>query len=56
MLCRAIGALEPFFPVMRLFVTAGNKAEELYAGLGFLSGDEYAHLFYEDACEKERLI
>ncbi|NBD23250.1 GNAT family N-acetyltransferase [Paenibacillus glycinis] len=54
MLRRAIGALEPFFPVIRLFVTAGNEAEHLYAGLGFLSGDEYAHLVYENDYEKER--
>jgi ribosomal protein S18 acetylase RimI-like enzyme len=46
MLDRALTVLEPDFPVLRLFVTTGNQAEQLYRKRGFLSGGEYHHLKY----------
>lgn len=41
MLDRALTVLEPNYPVLRLFVTSGNPAEQLYKKKGFLSGGEY---------------
>lgn len=46
MLDRALTVLEPDYPVLRLFVTTGNQAEQLYRKKGFLSGGEYHHLKY----------
>lgn len=46
MLDRALTVLEPDYPVLRLFVTTGNQAEQLYKKKGFLSGGEYQHLKY----------
>lgn len=46
MLDRALTVLEPDYPVLRLFVTTGNQAEQLYRKRGFLSGGEYHHLIY----------
>ncbi|MBP2249038.1 GNAT family N-acetyltransferase [Paenibacillus xylanexedens] len=47
MLCKAITHLESVYPVIRLFLTAGNNAEYLYSKLGFLSGEETSHLVFE---------
>ncbi|MGE7824168.1 GNAT family N-acetyltransferase [Paenibacillus sp. NPDC093718] len=46
MLDRALTVLEPDYPVLRLFVTTGNQAEQLYRKRSFLSGGEYHHLTY----------
>ncbi|WP_194542154.1 GNAT family N-acetyltransferase [Paenibacillus sp. JZ16] len=46
MLDRALTVLEPDYPVLRLFVTTGNQAEQLYRKRGFLSGGEYHQLRY----------
>ncbi|KZS48400.1 hypothetical protein AWU65_21915 [Paenibacillus glucanolyticus] len=46
MLERALTVLEPQHPLLRLFVTSGNRAEQLYKNKGFLSGGEYHHLKY----------
>ncbi|MEC0255685.1 GNAT family N-acetyltransferase [Paenibacillus lautus] len=46
MLDRALTVLEPDYPVLRLFVTTGNLAEQLYRKKGFHSGGEYHHLKY----------
>ncbi|OPA73745.1 hypothetical protein BVG16_27035 [Paenibacillus selenitireducens] len=46
-LSRAISTLEEKYPVIRLFVTSGNGAEQLYAKLGFYGGDNLSHLVYK---------
>ncbi|OIA98757.1 hypothetical protein AK95_16495 [Paenibacillus sp. LC231] len=46
MLDRALTVLESDYPVLRLFVTTGNQAEQLHRKRGFLSGGEYHHLTY----------
>ena len=55
MLTEAIRKLEPYYPVLRLFVTSGNPAEHAYANLGFLSGDAYAHLVYHRESWRETI-
>jgi hypothetical protein len=40
MIKKALSVLKEEFPVLRLYVTIGNKAENLYYNLGFLKGSE----------------
>lgn len=44
LLKRAITELEETYPVIRLFVTVGNPAEEMYNKLGFLPGNETSEM------------
>ncbi|MCJ7841015.1 GNAT family N-acetyltransferase [Lederbergia sp. NSJ-179] len=54
MLDRAINMLEPIYPVVRLFVTTGNNAAQLYTKKGFLSGGKTSTLKYNKNQEKTR--
>lgn len=40
MIKRTLSILSEEFAVLRLYVTIGNKAEDLYYNLGFLKGTE----------------
>jgi ribosomal protein S18 acetylase RimI-like enzyme len=46
MIQRAITQLEPYHSLIRLFVTVGNTAENLYSSLGFMAGSETSHMKY----------